>query len=188
MTLGIIAEDHSDVAILKEIALTLLKPKKVGIKQFVGKGCGKLRRKCRAWAENLVKQGCPWVIVAHDLDKNDEAKLRTELEGMIAEVKFRASVVLIPVREIEAWLMYDSDALRLVFNGHSNPHLPGAPQSLPDAKKALGNLIWRSFRKDYVSTIHNERIAKKINLLRLQKAKSFGQYPEFIKKIAKQIK
>ena len=58
MNMGIIAEDDSDVAVIREITLALLKPHRVGFKRFVGNGCGKLRRKCEAWARNLVQQGC----------------------------------------------------------------------------------------------------------------------------------
>lgn len=188
MAVGIIAEDNSDVEVLKEVALSMLHPKKFGVKRFVGSGCGRLRRKCQAWAENLARQGCAWIIVAHDLDQNDEATLRRELEQTLAKVNVRASVVLIPVREIEAWLMYDSHALRLVFNGQSNPRLPGDPESIRDPKKTLRDLIWHAFKKDYVSTIHNEKIASKIDFSRLQKAKSFARYPVFLNQIRKQVK
>ena len=54
MKIGIIAEDDSDVAVLREITLALLKPHRIGFKHFVGDGSGKLRRKCGAWARNLM--------------------------------------------------------------------------------------------------------------------------------------
>jgi hypothetical protein len=188
VALGIIAEDNSDVEVLHEIAKAILHPKKFGIKRFVGNGCGRLRRKCRAWAANLVRQGCPWIIVAHDQDQYDESKLRHELEQVIAPVNARASVVLIPIREIEAWLMYDSHALRLAFNGGSNLRVPGDPESIYDPKKALRDLIWRAYKKDYVSTIHNGKIASKIDCSRLRKSKSFARYPAFLNQIRKEVK
>jgi hypothetical protein len=67
--MGIIAEDDSDVAVMREVTLTLLKPRVIGFRQFVGDGCGKLRRKCGAWAEILARQGCSWLVVVHDLDE-----------------------------------------------------------------------------------------------------------------------
>ena len=51
MKLGIIAEDYCDVDVLKYLTLRLLHRRGLGFKCFVGKGCGKLKRKCRAWAE-----------------------------------------------------------------------------------------------------------------------------------------
>ena len=187
MTLGIIAEDKSDVAVLRELTLTLLRPQKVGFKHFVGHGCGKLRRKRRAWADNLVRSGCRWIVLIHDLDRNIEARLRHELETAIANVNSRSSIVLIPVRELEAWLLYDPNALRLAFNGHSLPRLAGDPQLIEDPKLALGNVVWRAFRKKYVNTIHNERIAKKINPVRLQRSSSFRPFGPFIDELKRHL-
>jgi hypothetical protein len=100
MKIGIIAEDDSDVRVLRELTLALLKPRAVGFSRFVGDGCGKLRRKCGVWAKNLVLQGCPWIVVVHDLDVYDEHDLRTRLTRAVAPARAKASVVLIPKREI----------------------------------------------------------------------------------------
>ena len=81
MTIGIIAENDIDVAVMKEITLTSLKPHRVGFRKFVGHGGGKVQCKSKAWAENLVQQGCRWIALIHDLDTNDEAKLRAQLEA-----------------------------------------------------------------------------------------------------------
>lgn len=188
MPLGIIAEDKSDVSVLRELTLTLLRPRKIGFKHFVGHGSGKLRRKCSAWAVNLVQAGCRWIVVIHDLDRNVEAKLRKELEAAIADVTVRSSIVLIPVQELEAWLMYDSNALRLAFNATSCPRLVRDPQLLTDAKKALRDVIWRTFKKKYVNTIHNEKIAKHINPRELRRSSSFEPFVPFVEKLKKQLK
>ena len=111
MKVGIIAEDESDVAVLREVTLALLRPHRIGFRRFVGNGSGKLRRKCGAWATTLVKQGCPWIVVVHDLDIHDEQRLRTDLTNAIMPARAKVSVVLVPKREIEAWLLYDSSAL-----------------------------------------------------------------------------
>ncbi len=76
MKVGIIAEDDSDADVVREMMLSLLRPHRIGFKRFVGNGCGKLRRKCGAWAAILVRQGCPWIMVVHDLDVYDERRLR----------------------------------------------------------------------------------------------------------------
>ena len=111
MKIGIIAEDNSDVAVLRELTLSLLRPHKIGFKRFVGDGCGKLRRKCGAWARILVQQGCPCVVLAHDLDTYNERDLRGALETEIRQCGAKAKLVLIPRREIEAWLLYDGQAI-----------------------------------------------------------------------------
>lgn len=102
MKMGIIAEDDSDVGVVREITLTLLRPHAIGFKRFVGHGSGKLRRKCGAWARNLVRQGCQCIVVVHDIDVHDEDILREELTNAIAPAGARHRTVLIPRREIEA--------------------------------------------------------------------------------------
>jgi hypothetical protein len=152
----------------------------VGFKHFVGNGCGKVRRKCRSWACNLVSRGCSCVVVAHDLDWNDEPTLRAELESAVKSAQARAYVVLIPVREIESWLMCDADALQAAFRGRKRPRLPADPELLSDPKKELERLVWLTFRKQFLNTIHNAAIAKHIEPARLSPSNSFAPYPRFL--------
>ncbi len=173
MNIGIIAEDDSDVAVLREITLNLLKPRVAGFKKFVGGGSGKVRKKCGAWASNLVKQGCPWIVVIHDLDQHNEVKLRAELAASIAPAHAPFSIILIPKREIEAWLLYDGQAIAKTFKGQNMPKLPGNPESILDPKKYLRDLVRKSYRKEYLNTIHNAQIASRIKPQSLRKSQSF---------------
>lgn len=183
MKIGVIAEDDSDVVVIKELTLALMKPRKVGFKRFVGGGCGKLRRKCRAWAENLVRQGCPWIVVIHDLDDYREDDLRNELNAAVADSRAQATVVLIPCREIEAWLLYDAQAIARAFNERDLPKLPHDPERLPDPKEFLEDLVYRQYDKEYLNTKHNEIIAKNVNVARLRRSKSFAPHPAFVEAI-----
>ncbi len=180
MKIGIIAEDESDVAVVREITLNLLKPKVVGFKRFLGGGCGKLRRKCSAWARNLVCQGCPCVVVVHDLDVHNEKQLRADLANAIKPAGATATVVLIPRREIEAWLLYDGAAIASAFRERRPPRLPGNPESLVDPKKHLRDLIWKKYRKEYLNTVHNAVIAKEIDVLCLRDCRSFLPHLTFV--------
>ena len=179
MTIGIIAENDSDVAVMKEITPTSLKPHRVGFRKFVGHGGGKVQCKSKAWAENLVQQGCRWIALIHDLDTNDEAKLRAHLEAAVSLVNAEARVVVIPKREIESWLLYDGSAIAAAFRQAKQPKLPSDPESLADPKKHLRDLVWRTYRKDYLITVHNPKIAEKIDLSLLQRSESFAPYPPF---------
>jgi hypothetical protein len=182
MKIGIIAEDDSDVGVLRELTLTLLK-RPMGFSRFVGDGCGKLRRKCGAWAINLVRQGCPWIVLVHDLDQNDEKKLRAYLTGAIKTAGAKATVVLIPKKEIEAWLLYDARAIAQAFREQIHPQLPGKPESLPDPKKFIRDLVWKKYRKNYLNTVHNAAIARHIDPSRLNKSDSFAPHLVFVKKV-----
>jgi|SRR5271157_3339512 len=183
MKMGIIAEDDSDVGVLREMTLALLKPHAIGFSRFVGDGCGKLRRKCGAWARNLVRQGCPWIVVVHDLDVYDERQLRAQLTRAIAPAQAKATVVLIPKREIEAWLLYDGAAIAAAFSEHKRPQVPGNPESLLDPKKHLRDLIWKKYRKEYLNTLHNPLIAKHIDLALLRKSGSFAPHLVFTRNV-----
>jgi Domain of unknown function (DUF4276) len=175
--MGIIAEDDSDVAVLRELTTALVRPHQIGFSRFVGDGCGKLRRKCGAWAVNLVRQGCHWILVAHDLDDYEELHLRAELERQIAPANAQARVVLIPKREIEAWLLYDAAAIAAAFRQAQIPRLPGNPEALPDPKKYLRALIRKKYRKEYLNTVHNGAIAKHVDPASLRRCGSFA--PQF---------
>lgn len=141
MNAGIIAEDDSDVEVVSAITLELLKPHVIGFKKFVGGGCGKLRRKCEAWARNLVERDCSWIIVVHDLDENNEQQLRKQLTASVLPAGAQATVVLIPKREIEAWLLYDARAIAAAFRQRPLPPLPGNPEILRDPKRHLSDLV-----------------------------------------------
>lgn len=183
MKMGIIAEDDSDVGVLREITLGLLKPRTIGFSRFVGDGCGKLRRKCGAWARNLVSQGCPWIVVVHDLDVHDEHQLRAQLTRAIAPAQAKASVVLIPKREIEAWLLYDAAAIAAAFSESGHPQVPENPESLLDPKKYLRDLVWKKYRKEYLNTVHNPLIAKHIDLSLLGRSGSFAPHVAFARTV-----
>lgn len=183
MKIGLIAEDRSDVDILRGVTAKLLGRSRVGFKFFVGQGSGKLRRKCCAWARILVEQGCPWIAVAHDLDAYDETSLRAELGGAISASGARVSVVLIPRREIEAWLLYDGEAIARAFGVRSVPRLPGDPEALADPKGFMRDLVRRRYGKQYLHTVHNRLIAEQINVSRLAGSRSFAPHPKFVRAV-----
>jgi hypothetical protein len=186
--MGIIAEDDSDVGVLREVTLSMLRPHRIRFSRFVGNGCGKLRRKCGAWALTLVRQGCPWIAVVHDLDVYDEAKLREQLTNAITPARAKATVVLIPRREIEAWLLYDGRAIAGAFRENEQPRLPGDPESLVDPKKYLRELVWKKYRKDYLNTVHNTLIASRIDVGLLRRSKSFAPHWAFSATVRKMLR
>jgi hypothetical protein len=188
MRVGIIAEDDSDVAVVRELTATLLRPRSVGYSWFVGNGCGKLRRKCAAWSGQLISRGCPCIVVIHDLDVSNETALRAELAAAIAPSRPRASVILIPRREIEAWLLYDGRAIARAFRQTRQPRLPGNPESLSDPKRHLRETVKKSYGRDYVSTLHNGVIARCIDPGCLSPSVSFAPHLSFAREVRRMIR
>ncbi len=180
MLIGVIAEETNDVDVLYEFTCKLVGQHRFSFKQFVGHGCGKLRRKCSAWAEDLLRRGCTEVVVMHDLDENDETGLRRELTEAIKNIGCEAYVILIPVHELEAWLLADAVAIQKVFGLAKLPRIPARPETVLHPKEKLRDIVWQGSRKRYVNTIHNRKIAAASRISMLTVCPSFSAYPRFV--------
>ena len=180
LRIGIIAEEKNDVEVLYEITAKIIPENSFTFKQFVGHGCGKLRKKCAAWAENLVQKGCTRIVVVHDLDRHDEPELRQKLEAAIDGLDCERSLVLIPIEELEAWLLTDKHAIRDVFKMRRLPKIPRNTERIKDPKEFLESIVKRNSKTNYLNTVHNRRIANALALDEVKRCKSFAQYPEFV--------
>ena len=180
MKIGVIAEDNNDVDVLYEITCKLTKENSFSFKKFVGHGSGMLRRKCTAWAKNLLLRGCTHLVVLHDLDENNENELRKKLNDCVKNIKFKGYVILIPVKELEAWLLTDSKSLKDVFHMARLPKLPNNPEAVRRPKEKLKEIIWKYTSQYYFNTIHNRKIAASCRISKLKMCKSFRPYPVFI--------
>jgi hypothetical protein len=178
--IGIIAEEDNDVDVLYELTCKLTPESNFRFSKFVGHGCGKLRRKCGAWARNLIQRGCSHIVVMHDLDSNDKNVLYTELEGDIRHIGREYYLILIPVHEIEAWLLFDPVALKETFGMRKAPKTPTTPEKVSDPKKCLRDIVRKSCEKQYINTIHNKRIARAVRINKLLPCTSFSPYPDFL--------
>lgn len=178
--MGVIAEEKNDVEVIYQLTCKLVQKRSFKFHQFIGHGCGKVRKKCRAWAKNLIARGCTHIVVLHDLDEFNENELREELEVSIRDLRYTASIILIPVYEIEAWLLFDPDAIRKAFSMTKTPKVPRRPEIIKDPKEKLKEIVWHNSRKYYVNTIHNQRIAALMDISKLSNCNSFRLYPQFI--------
>lgn len=181
MNIGVIAEEVNDVEVLYEFTCKLVEENKFSFKKFVGHGCGKLRKKCTAWAKDLMRRGCSHLVVIHDLDEFNESSLRTELTNSVHHINFDKYVILIPIKEIEAWLLTDATALKTVFNMSKLPNLPKSPELLQDPKQSLFEIVYKDVKKRYVNTIHNKNIAAEIRLSNMKNCRSFQPYTAFMR-------
>jgi hypothetical protein len=180
--IGIIAEDDSDVAVLRQVIRKYLPENQFQTKKFVGRGCAKVRKKCLTWANLLLMKGCHILIVMHDLDNRDESELRICLESKISSSRFGDSVVVIPIRAVEAWLLTDAAALARVFGLQREPKLRRQTELIERPKAYLGDKIWQAGKKRYIHTIHNEKIASEADLSSLKRCSSFLVLDRFIRR------
>lgn len=178
--IGVIAEDKSDVEVVTEILSKYMPRNQFSVNHFVGNGCGKVKQKCDSWTKTLINRGCEHIFILHDLDKNNESNLRKILEKKVHPNIFKNSLIIIPIEELEAWLLSDSEAIKQVFS------LPKAPKKITDCesiqspKEYLENLVWKIGRKRYLNTIHNKKISQFMSLENLVRCSSFTIFDKYI--------
>lgn len=189
VNVGLIAEDNSDISTIKELIKKLSPSKHFKIKKFVGQGCGKIVGKSSGWASHLYyNQGCKFLILIHDLDKRNKTELKSVLEKSLANNPFKKRfIIVIPIVEIESWLLADSSAIQLALNLDKKPSSVGNPELVQDPKSRLKEIIWFNSKKTirYINTKHNELIASKISLKAIRKCDSFRPFEEFVLNIWK---
>jgi hypothetical protein len=180
--IGLIAEDSSDVEVINELTKKIAEGRQFTIKKFVGHGCGKIRGKCLQWAQILKDLRCSSIILLHDLDNKNLPELEKQLSDSFHPCPIKKNAIIIPVQEIEAWLLSDEVAIRKALNLKDNVTRVANPEAIVDPKKRLEEIIYlRSGKtKRYINTIHNRRIATEISLSKLRRCKSFSPLEKFL--------
>ena len=180
--IGLIAEDISDVEVIK-ILMSKVSRRKFATCHFVGRGCGPIIRKTPGWCRVLSQKGCARVIVVDDKDRNDSVKLRATLEQLVAQVPNIKGVVVIPVEELEAWLLSDSSAIAAALGLEKEPKNIARPESVASPKEFIGKEVSRISKNGtrYVNTVHNKLIASLLDLAKVTaKCPSFHPLAEFL--------
>lgn len=164
--IGILAEDATDGETVK-ILIQRLRPD-CSVKTRQGGGCGEIRRKGAAWAKDLVHLGCTALVIACDLDRDeqgrlcDEAALRRRLESVAWPGSLRRHLC-IAIEEIEAWFWTDQALLdRIGSPGAACAH--HQPRRIPQPKEALIRLSRDGRQRPRYATTENPRLARDLDL------------------------
>lgn len=183
--IGVIAEDYSDVEVLKEIIKKVFLKKPFKVNKFVGNGCGKIKGKCHQWSHILHKQGCESLILIQDLDNSEVGELTGELQVALEQCPISNYIVIVPVREIESWLLCDPDAIRQALNLEHLPKEVPNPEAILDPKNKMRDIIRVASKKSvrYLNTAHNHRIAAEARLEKLRKCNSFRPLEQFLSRV-----
>lgn len=180
---GVIAEDDCDVDSVGVLIHRIADNEYIGIKKFVGRGCGKLRRKCHAWAEELKRRGCSLLVLMHDLDDNDLKHLRGEIQNALNPCPITIHLICIPVQEFEAWLLSDPEAIKTAMHLENTPNVKVSPETINCPKEYLSKLIYKASNREkiYINTKHNARIAARVSIDKARnKCPSFVPFYKFI--------
>ncbi len=182
--IGVIAEDESDVEVIR-ILIAKLQTKKFSIDSFVGKGCGKLKTKAPSWSKALHTKGCDKLLLVHDLDRNNEKELRTQLEEILKDAPQIRKSVIIPIEELEGWLLSDENAIKKALKLKKNLAVIHHPENRSSPKEYIAQIVSKASNKviRYVNTVHNPLIAIETDILLIQKkCPSFSVMTDFFAK------
>ncbi|GFO64114.1 DUF4276 family protein [Geomonas paludis] len=183
VTVGIIAEDDSDVECVKHFVRRIHSTRKIGFKKYVGNGCGKISRKANAWANMLKMQGCGAIILLHDLDRNNLTDLYDKIHKSFSPSPVKKFLISIPVEELEAWLLADEAAFNSVFNISRTNYLPQHPESIKSPKEFIRDTVRKETNRkvDYINTKHNSKLAERIDINMINtKCTSFQSFKSFV--------
>jgi hypothetical protein len=179
---GVIAEDTSDINTI-DILIRKIAHSRYSIKSFKGDGCGKIIGKCRAWSQNLFEQGCRYLLIFHDLDKKDIAQLRAKLASALGVCPIERHLIVIPVEEIEAWLLADHAAITATMNLKTPQKAIADPENIRNPKERLARLVYEKSRhaRRYINTVDNVKIASALKPENLMRCRSFVPFYDFIR-------
>jgi hypothetical protein len=179
---GLIAEDESDIEALKELLKRITGKPNIGFKHFVGRGCGKIKRKADEWAKQLKQRGCKVLIVVHDLDKNNHDDLFKFIHASLHPFVINETLISIPIEEMEAWFLSDEMGLKKALKLKKTTKVFYHPEKIISPKEVLGKEIEKASNdtKIYLNVKHNSIIAKTIDIdIMKAKCKSFKKLYEF---------
>jgi len=171
MKIGIVAENKSDVETIQEFIKRILRKKSISISSRAAGNCGKIFSKSPAYIRELLDLGYKTIIVVHDLDNRVEETLRGQLKKTLSPVIQDKCFICIPVLEIEAWLLSDSQNIKNTFNLKKSPKDIPSPEKIKSPKESLGRIIekYSENEKTYINNKHNPELAKNISLDKVSK-------------------
>jgi hypothetical protein len=168
---AVLAEDPSDAEAL--VALVRSITGRTGVKVYKKgfAGCGELCRKAPSYIKLFAEQGATRFVICHDSDGLDPQEITNKVEFAI-ESKGCASyahAVVVPVEELEAWIIADEKAISKVI-----PTLKIKAVKKPESIRSPKEWLRRESHKGrssplYVPAIHNARVAAHLDLAKLEK-------------------
>ena len=164
---GILGEDDSDVATLKVLVRRLAKDESLRIKGKGYGGAGELLRK-GVKQLNLFKtlHSCERFIVCHDADGPDPEPKRALVNERIVKCSEvgDACCILIPVQELEAWILADIESAVNIFPSW-RPAAIQNPENIVSPKEHLEKLSRDSKQRPrYSHAVHYEKMARHLDL------------------------
>lgn len=154
-TFGLVVEGKYDEAVLHELIQKCVS----GEVKIIGRQCGSGEKLLQMFPtllgdfQGIVKAGTTIdkALVIRDTDNKDPSELEKTMHAKIANRTYPFSVKpLVVVRELEAWLLADENAISGVMGKRVTK--VQNPEGLPDPKERLKRVLSKA-RKPYTSEI-----------------------------------
>lgn len=159
---GILGEDRSDVEVIDRLIRRISKNERMRIKEKAYDGCGDLLCKGARAIQTLYEVGVSKFVICYDSDDGDPNEKYNEVVRRIIQPSNVDSTfcALIPVREIESWLLADLDAVKKVFTSFRVDREIRNPEKDGNPKRTLEKLLRREDNKPcYSGSVFNSKIA-----------------------------
>jgi hypothetical protein len=164
---GILGEEDDDAETLKVLVQRLTKNPTMRFRMKGFGGFGDLLKKGARQLQDFRNGGCQRFVVCHDADGPDPRGPRQEVVRRVIEPSGIKSeyCVVIPVHEIEAWILADIQAVSNVITSWRPTQFKENPEGVTNPKERLKS----DSRKDnnrprYDPATHNPKIAKYLEL------------------------
>lgn len=181
---AILGEDSSDTESLKHIIRTLSNNNSLQVKTKGFDGCGDLLNRGHRIMRLFSQQGCKKFVICYDADGPDPSiRHREATTRIVSASKVNAPhVILIPVQELEAWILADNAAMSAVVRSWEEKEVQ-SPESIPSPKEYLQKMSRGENKKPrYDPANHNPTIVKKLDLDKVaRKCPSFRPLVAFIR-------
>lgn len=184
---GIIGEDNSDVEALKYIVKRLAGDESISVKTKGYAGGPKMLSKGKRQLKSFSLLGVTRFIICYDSDRESSKDRHNEAMTKIVKPSGIANpssscCIVIPVQELEAWILADIQAASKKFSSWKNSPEINNPESINDPKEHLISLSKKYSKHVYSQALDNPPMAKVIDLEKVrQKCPSFKPLYEMVK-------
>ena len=183
--IAVLAEDRSDADALVVLVNRISGNLNCRVLRKGFSGCGELCRKVGSHIADFASQGATHFIICHDSDGNDPGEIR---EKVMAGIKPKIDLncyehkIVVPVQELEAWLIADDEAISKVI-----PSLSIGVVKQPENIDSPKEWLIRASRKGrshplYSPPTYNHQVARHLDIAKVEgKCGSFRELTAFVR-------
>jgi hypothetical protein len=164
---AVLAEDRSDAETLVALVRRILGDERLSVAQKGFGGCGQLRNKAESHINRFRRDGCTHFLICHDADGVAPAEIRRRVRGsMSASIAWSEKThgIIVPVQEIEAWMIADEKAVAAAIPSLSIPRV-AHPETIRRPKEWLVDASRTGNSKPlYAPAIFNPKVARALDV------------------------